>query len=222
VSTSNQLRKTHKGFGGGKSIFNESAKELEKNLSDTVKSLIPVLKELFPDIEIWWEWKLDKINIAKNIGKSNWKPCSKNPYIKPDGGILFAKIKGKIYPILISEAKKQGTNDKLLEEGKKKQAKGNAIERAVKNHSELKLFFKPYDFYPYVVFASGCDFEQKSSINDRLDCMTEYEPRNVEYIFHPDKLATIWIREDIWTHSEIYDKIKSTSVSVITYILNRQ
>ena len=52
--------------------------------------------------------------------------------------------------------------------------------------------------------------------------MTEYESRNVEYIFHPDKLATIWIREDIWTHSEIYDKIKSTSVSVITYILNQQ
>jgi hypothetical protein len=37
---------------------------------------------------------------------------------------------------------------------KKKQAKGNAIERAVKNHSELKLFFKPFDFYSYVIFAS--------------------------------------------------------------------
>jgi len=222
VSSSKQLRETHKKIGGGKSIFNESAKELENTLANTVKSLIPILQELFPDIEIWWEWKIDKIDIAKNIGKSNWKPCSKSPFIKPDGGVLYAKIKDKIYPILISEAKKQGTNDKLIEEGKKKQSKGNAIERAVKNHSELKLFFKPYDFYPYVIFASGCDFEESSSINDRLDSMTEYEPRNVEYTFHPDKLATVWIREDIWTFSEIYDKIKSVSVSVLTYILNQE
>jgi type II restriction enzyme len=222
VSSSKQLRETHKKIGGGKSIFNESAKELENTLANTVKSLIPILQELFPGIEIWWEWKIDKIDIAKNIGKSNWKPCSKSPFIKPDGGVLYAKYKGKIYPILISEAKKQGTNDKLLEEGKKKQSKGNAIERAVKNHSELKLFFKPYDFYPYVIFASGCDFEQSSSINDRLDSMTEYEPRNVEYTFHPDKLATVWIREDTWTFSEIYDKIKSVSVSVLTYILNQE
>ena len=222
VSSSKQLRETHKKIGGGKSIFNESAKELENTLANTVKSLIPILQELFPDIEIWWEWKIDKTDIAKNIGKSNWKPCSKSPFIKPDGGVLYAKYKGKIYPILISEAKKQGTNDKLLEEGKKRQSKGNAIERAVKNHSELKLFFKPYDFYPYVIFASGCDFEQSSSINDRLDSMTEYEPRNVEYTFHPDKLATVWIREDTWTFSEIYDKIKSVSVSVLTYILNQE
>ena len=87
MTSSKQLRITHKKIGGGKSFFNENAKELEKNLSDTVKSLIPALMILFPDVEIWWEGKLDKINIAKNIGKSNWKPCSKNPYIKPDDRI---------------------------------------------------------------------------------------------------------------------------------------
>ena len=221
MSSSKQLRYTHKIIGGGKSIFNEDAKQNETILSSAIQSLIDDLKENFPHIEFWLESKIDKFNIAKNIGKTNWNPCSKKPFIKPDGGVLYAKIGEKIYPILVSEAKKQGTNDKLLNEGKKKQAKGNAIERAVKNHSELKLFFRPYDFYPYVIFASGCDFEKTSSINDRLDCMTEYNPRNIEYLFHPDKLATIWIREDIWTFSEIYDKIKSVSVSVLTYILNQ-
>jgi len=220
MSSSVRLRETHKKIGGGKTIFNEDAKKLEQNLSETVKNLIVELQELFPSVTFFWRYKIDKKDIAKNIGKSNWKPCSKKPFIKPDGGILYAEINGKIYPILVVEAKKQGTNDKLMEEGKKKQSKGNAIERAVKNHSELKLFFKPFDFYPYVVFASGCDFEKESSINDRLDSMTEYEPRNQEYVFHPDKLATIWIREKSWTYSEIYDKIKSTSISVITHILN--
>ena len=37
------------------------------------------------------------------------------------------------YPILITEMKNQGTNDLRLKEGKKKQAKGNAIERLGKN-----------------------------------------------------------------------------------------
>jgi len=221
MSSSKRLRETHKKIEGGKTIFNEDAKKLEQNLSQTVKELILDLKNLFPEIDFFWDYKIDKKHIAKNIGKFNWTPCSKNPFIKPDGGILYAKINGKVYPILVAEAKKQGTNDKLIEEGKKKQAKGNAIERAVKNHSELKLFFKPFDFYPYVVFASGCDFEESSSINDRLDSMTEYESRNKEYIFHPNKLATIWIREKSWTYSEIYDKIKSISNSIILHILNK-
>ena len=222
MSSSQRLRETHQKIGGGKSIFNEDAKKLEKSLSETVKDIILYLTTAFPLIEFWWEPTIDKKNIAKNIGKLNWKPCSKKPFIRPDGGVLYAKINGTIYPILVSEAKKQGTNNKLIEEGKKVQAKGNAIERAVKNHTELKLFFKPYDFYPYIVFASGCDFEATSSINDRLDCMTEYEPRNVEYTFHPDKLATIWIREKIWTYSEIYDKLKSVTTNVINYILSQK
>jgi type II restriction enzyme len=222
MSSSKKLRETHQKIGGGKSIFNEDAKFLEKTLSETVKDLIQYLTEKYPSIKFEWESTLHKTKIARNIQKPNWKPCSKNPFIRPDGGILYAIIGKKSYPILVPEAKKQGTNDKLLEEGKKKQAKGNAIERAVKNHTELKLFFKPYDFYPYVVFASGCDFEPSSSINDRLDCMTEYEPRNTEYIFHPNKLATIWIREKSWTHNEVYAKILSISENIVEYILKQQ
>lgn len=220
MSSSNRLRETHKKIGGGKAIFNEEAKNLEIKLSETVQEVIKYLQNEFPNIKFSWTKKLNKIEIAKNIGKLNWKPCSKNPYILPDGGIVYAEIYDKIYPILICEAKKQGTNDKLLSEGKKKQSKGNAIERAVKNHSEIRLYFRPYDYYPYIVFASGCDFEESSSINDRLDSMTDYEPRNKDYIFHKDKLATIWIREKSWTYSEIYDKLKETSKKVIDHIIS--
>lgn len=220
MSSSDRLRETHKKIGGGKAIFNEDARNLEGKLSDTVQEVIKYLQFTFPGIKFSWSKKLEKKKIAENIGKSDWKPCSKNPYILPDGGILYAEILGKVYPILISEAKKQGTNDKLLEQGKKKQAKGNAIERAVKNHSEISLYCRPYDYYPYVVFASGCDFEVSSSINDRLDSMTNYEPRNQEYIFHKDKLATIWIREKPWTKQEIYDKLKDTAKKIVHHIIS--
>jgi|TARA_B100000035_G_C20987166_1_gene548379 type II restriction enzyme len=220
MSSSDRLRETHKKIGGGKAIFNEDAKNLEGKLSDTVQEVINYLQGIFPGVKFSWVKKLEKKKIAENIGKPHWKPCSKNPYILPDGGIVYAEIFGKVYPILISEAKKQGTNDKLLEEGKKKQAKGNAIERAVKNHSEISLYCRPYDYYPYVVFASGCDFEASSSINDRLDAMTDYEPRNQEYIFHEDKLATVWIREKQWTNREIYDKLKDTAEKIVYHIIS--
>lgn len=220
MSTSTKLRETHKKIGGGRGIFGEDAKILEKRLSDAVRyDLLQHLEILFPNVEFVWNSKIDKKDIAKNIDKFNWNPCSKAPFIKPDGGVLYAKINGKSYPILVSEAKKQGTNDKLIADGKKKQAKGNAIERAVKNHCELKLYFRPFDFYAYVIFASGCDFTKDSSINDRLDSMTEYSPRNQEYIFDPNKLATVWIREKSWTSAEILDKIKSASVQVVTHII---
>mgnify|MGYP001997831718 CR=1 FL=1 len=63
-----------------------------------------------------------KTEIARNLGKPNWKPESKDPFIKPDGGVLYARIDGYMYPILVSEAKQQGTNDIRQEEGKKKNA----------------------------------------------------------------------------------------------------
>lgn len=220
MSYSDRLRETHKKIGGGKTIFNEDAKNLEGKLSNTVQEVINYLRDKFPEIKFIWNKKLEKKKIAENINKPHWKPCSKNPYILPDGGIVYAEIFGKIYPILISEAKKQGTNDKLLEEGKKTQSKGNAIERAVKNHSEISLYCRPYDYYPYVVFASGCDFEESSSINNSLDSMTDYEPRNTEYIFHEGKLATIWIREKQWTNQEIYDKLKNIAEKIVRHIIS--
>ena len=143
--------------------------------------------------------------------------------------VLESPLQGKLNSYELEELlEKVGLSDDeelhaeliRLEEGKKKQAKGNAIERAVKNHSEISLYCHPYDYYPYVVFASGCDFEDSSSINDRLDSMTDYEPRNQEYIFHEDKLATIWIREKQWTNQEIYDKLKDTAEKIVYHIIS--
>ena len=89
--------------------------------------------------------------------------------MKPDGGILSIKDKqGKLHPILITEKKNQGTNDRLLSEGKKKQAMGNAIERLGKNVIGLKTAMMGQGIFPFICFGDGCDFADASSILDRV------------------------------------------------------
>jgi type II restriction enzyme len=217
VSQSELLRKTHTELGGGKGIFTEQAKKLESNLSSQIQDLICVLNILYPNVGFKWKQKLSKYEISK---EPNYKPHSEKSGVKPDGGILYAVIDGIEYPILVCEAKKQGTNDVRLGEGKTKQAKGNAIERAFKNFEEFRIYFEDYSYFPYVIFASGCDFEEGSSINDRLDAMTRYKPRNVDYLFDTKQLATIYIQEKPFTTEEIFDRIEGVSVKIINHILN--
>ena len=209
--------------------------------------LIEVLNELYPHIIFEWEKTLRKSEISP---EPNYTPQSKNSGVKPDGGILFVVINGKRYPILVTEAKKQGTNhereaiidlhnqgigsnevatrlgmtlkkvERIIKQGNKKQAKGNAIERAFKNFEEFRIYFEEYDYFPYLIFAYGCDFEDGSSINDRMDAMTRYKPRNKEYIFNDRQLATIYVQDKPFTDQEIFDRIKNVSTQVINHLLN--
>tara|TARA_R100001082_G_scaffold72822_1_gene41733 strand:- start:398 stop:1168 length:771 start_codon:yes stop_codon:yes gene_type:complete len=241
--------------GGGRSIFNEDAIVLEGNLTEQIKLLIEDHNISYPNIQFEWKKTLSKSEISP---ESNYTPHSSKSGVKPDGGILFAVIKdndswwknGKRYPILVTEAKKQGTNhervaikelynqgicndeiatrlgmsvkkvERIVNQGNEKQAKGNAIERAFKNWAEFQIYFEEYDYFPYVIFAYGCDFEDGSSINDRLDAMTRYKPRNKEYIFDPKQLATIYIQDKPFTNQEIFDRIKLISTQVIEHIIN--
>ena len=203
MSTSKHLRETHTELGGGRGIFTQGAKVLEGNLAKQVQALIPVLMVSYPDLEFIHRKTLNKSEISP---EDDYTPHSKGSGVKPDGGILFVKIKGKLYPILVCEAKKQG--------------KGNAIERAFKNWAEFQIYFEKYDYFPYIIFAFGCDFEDGSSINDRMDAMTRYKPRNEQYIFHYKQLATIYVQDRPFTDEEIFDRIKDISTKVINHLLN--
>jgi len=89
--------------------------------------------------------------------------------MRPDGGILYLVDSAKaLYPILISEVKNQGTNDLRREEGKAKQAKGNAIERLGKNVIGFRAALRNESIFPFVCFGYGCDFADDSSILDRV------------------------------------------------------
>jgi type II restriction enzyme len=96
-------------------------------------------------------------------------------FISPDSGFLFAKNKqGKRRIILVSEVKRQGTNDDRQKEGLPKQAQGYAIERLGKNLIGIRAIFKNESVLPFVCFGSGYDFQPESSILNRALTMNDF------------------------------------------------
>jgi type II restriction enzyme len=204
MSKSDKLRKTQEQFGGGRSMFNDAAKHHEVNVLDTAYEVLYELNRKYNDCFVL-EKKLSKKDIASSLGYKSYRSQGKSSFIKPDGGIIYYVKNNKKYPVLITEAKKQGTNDIRATEGKMRQGKGNAIERAYKNHKEIELYCRRFPVFPYVIFAHGCDFEDGSSINDRLDAMTEYLPRNKIYTGTKNKIVNLFVRSDTFTKDEMYD-----------------
>lgn len=217
---SDQLRKVIEENGGGRIMNNAKAKKLEKNILDCVLQIKKDLEKKYPSYTFRHEKNLSKEKIASSLGIKNYKPSNAKSSIKPDGGIIYIEDgAGRLYPILIAEAKKQGTNDERKKEGKKKQAQGNAIERAYKNFYELKLFCKNINYFPYVVFVSGCDFAQGSSIIDRLDAMTEYKPRNEIHVKDEAKIATLFMKETSFDMNEVYEVMNEVANTSIKELL---
>lgn len=118
----------------------------------------------------------------ERLGGPKPNPQNKSVCMKPDGGIIIATVKGKEYPIFIGEDKVQGTNDNLFAEGKKKQALGNAIERGAKNIRGAEMLFAGLRIFPYVLFASGCDFHSSESIAKRIEMMNMGVPNHSIYL----------------------------------------
>jgi hypothetical protein len=223
MSSSERLRQTAASIGGGRGIFNEDALGHEVGMQKSVSKLIAILQEEYPSVEFLWKKKITKREIVAKVNpKVPYNPEVENSFVSPDGGVLFVKYKGIDLPILISEAKKQGTLF-FLQDGElredltdtqialalsgKEQGKGNAIERAYKNIDEFKLYCEDLNYFPYVLFACGKDFECGSSILDRLDAMTRYEPRNVNYVADMPQKVTAYVQDEYFTANEMFDKI---------------
>ena len=107
-------------------------------------------------------------------------PKNKSVSMKPDGGIIWAqfgecedgeRVCMRMYPVFIGEDKVQGTNDSRLAEGKPRQARGNAIERAAKNIRGSEMICMGQNTFPYAIFASGCDFHESETIGARQKMM---------------------------------------------------
>jgi len=148
-----KLSKRHTRDGGGKSINTEEAKIHDVKVKDVMEKVFHDLQLKYPD---------QRFTLRKTI--------------------LQSEIASIFNPHLSTEAKKQGTNHTRCEKGLKKQAMGNAIERAHKNYNEIKNLFDPYPYTGYILFGYGCDFQQGSSIVDRLNAMTFYDRFNVLHI----------------------------------------
>lgn len=121
----------------------------------------------FTNRDAYEKLRIDGNNMSEYEGFMNYP----NNGIIPDGGIVLLHhydkndniIKTDV--IFACELKRQGSNDRRIEEGKPKQAIGNAIERIGKNSIFVSTLTKDEDIYPYMVFVSGCDVNEPFFLN---------------------------------------------------------
>jgi type II restriction enzyme len=171
-------------------IANINSQKIEKNVIAATKRAINKLKLKYPKLKITCDNSLSKLDIHTKLKKHFTHPdigtniSVLTSGIRPDGGLIYVSTNSGIKLLLgVVEAKKQGTNDIRVLEGKNKQAKGNAIERSAKNYVELTNYFLNEDIFPYLMFMNGCDVEDiNSSIRDRITNMNLGSPFNDLYV----------------------------------------
>lgn len=148
--------------------------------------------------------------------------------MRPDGGILsvVGKNEGRVYPILITEVKNQGTNDLREAEGKPRQAKGNAIERLGKNVIGFRTAMRTEGIVPFVCFGDGCDFTSDSSILDRVTTIAMFGPLNEMNVVNagPNEYfnrGSFYFRPKPWTVDEMTEIMVEVGRRSIHYYLSR-
>ncbi|MFM7390345.1 MAG: EcoRI family type II restriction endonuclease [Vampirovibrionales bacterium] len=195
-------------------VINTISKKQEKLLQQAVFSVMQTLQKESPTLHLQLEAKvfLKEVTdwLKHHFTESDFTYHFETSSMKPDGVILFLVDKHKQrYPLLISEKKNQGTNDLRKQEGKTKQAKGNAIERLGKNVIGLKAFLATESIFPFVCFGDGCDFASDSSILDRVSTIAEFGKLNTVYLFEESdgrfRRGSFFFREALWTVDEMVD-----------------
>ena len=147
--------------------------------------------------------------------------------MRPDGGILYLISKeDEKYPILITEMKNQGTNDIRAKEGKKKQAKGNAIERLGKNVIGFRTVLLNESIFPFICFGDGYDFAPDSSILDRVITISMFGKLNTVRVHNegPNGIfnrGSFYFREKLWTPSEMAEKMKDIAEKSVYYYFSK-
>ena len=148
--------------------------------------------------------------------------------IRPDGGILH--IEGRPgdeyrYPILIAEVKNQGTNDRRAREGLPRQAKGNAIERLGKNVIGLRAALMRESIFPFVCFGYGWDFEEGSSILDRVTTVAMFGRLNTTCLHNEQdgrfNRGSFYFRERQWSVGEMAEIMKDIAERSVLYYFSK-
>ena len=133
---------------------------------------------MFPNHTFELKTKLMFNQIEKYCGRSfNIDYDYSRRSLQPDGGVIWMD---DTYPILISEMKRQGTNDERVAEGKKKQAVGNAIERLGKNLKGFECLYENDDIMPFICFCWGCDVVDGTFLG-KLYTLNSFNELNIIY-----------------------------------------
>lgn len=143
--------------------------------------------------------------------------------MKPDGGILSIEdVDGGLHAILISEVKNQGTNDLRALEGKKRQPRGNAIERLGKNVIGFRTAMLSEGIVPFVCFGYGVDFEAGSTILDRVATIAMFGELNTTSVVNLGEGAmfnrgSFYFRRDPWSVDEMTEVMSDIAGRSVHY-----
>lgn len=213
-------------------VINKTSTRQEKTLNLAVTSVQNKIKKKFGDISLSHEPEMQLRTVVLQLRKVypdvDFHYYHEKSAMRPDGGILYLKSKkdDRKFPILVAEKKNQGTNDLREAEGKKKQAKGNAIERLGKNVIGLRTALIGESIFPFVCFGDGCDFDTSSSIIDRVVTIAMFGSLNKEYVHALGEggrfnRGTFYFRVAEWTESEMTEKCYSVAEKAVYYYFSK-
>lgn len=226
MSYSKQLRKQREG-----TALNLESSKQEKILCEALESVRSKLLEKFPKIRIEKQAEININEIISFLKKSfpdvKFAEPKTDSTMRPTGGILYLVDKDENkYPFLITEKKRQGTNNERLREGKKRQAQGNAIERLGKNVIGLRAALLNETIFPFVCFGDGCDFAPESSIIDRVITIAMYGEINKEHLHNEGvsrlfNRGTFYFREKEWSRDEMEKLSYSIALKSVYYYFSK-
>ncbi|GGL95077.1 hypothetical protein GCM10010840_36430 [Deinococcus aerolatus] len=212
-------------------VINQTSSRQEKALVLALANVSRMLEEKFPGIRLKLEtqWFLSTVvsNLRERFPEAEFHYYHERSSMRPDGGILsILDTEDKAYPILIAEKKNQGTNNLRAAEGKTKQAKGNAIERLGKNVIGFRTALMGESIFPFVCFGDGCDFEDGSTILDRVTTIAMFGKLNHEHLHNTGlkgifDRGTFYFREKEWDEAEMTDKCYSIAEKSVFYYYSK-
>lgn len=208
-------------------VINTTSSKQELQLGDALVNATERLTVKF-GIAFTHEKKVMLADIVTSLRRSfptvSFDDPLPNTYMSPDGGILsiMAADGERTFPVLITEVKNQGTNDLRAQEGLKKQAMGNAIERLGKNVIGFRAMMLEDGIIPFVCFGYGWDFHEGSSILDRVKTIAMFGelnqvnviPEGEEGLFNR---GSFFFRMEPWSLEEMSDVMFDVGSRAIHY-----
>lgn len=228
MAKKHQLRQLRSG-----TVINVSSHKQESDVIKALQQVVEHLAEKFGQkivIAHETQWYLHDIveELKHTYLDIDFHYHFRSSCIRPDGGVLH--ILGKpgdklIYPILIAEVKNQGTNELRVAEGLPKQARGNAIERLGKNLIGLRTALMRESIFPFVCFGYGCDFDDNSSILDRVTTMAMFGKLNTIYLYNQGNgmfnRGSFFFRSEQWSVDEMADIMKEIAERAVLYYFSK-
>ena len=223
-----QLRRQRAG-----TVINATSKQQETDLVKALKGTASYLDSKFTGVDFYHAktWKLADIvrELAATHADIDFHHHFDNTSIRPDGGVVCLKAKegdSLTFPVLIAEVKNQGTNDRRKEEGLPRQARGNAIERLGKNVIGLRTALMRESIFPFVCFGYGCDFEEDSSILDRVTTIAMFGRLNKTYLHNAGadgrfNRGSFYFRPEKWRVAEMREVMKDIAERSVLYYFSK-